>query len=272
MIPQPETRRSTVYLDYTRGKFKFEAGGIIAGTRRHRSALLQDRRDIRRPVPGFRVQDPPGRGRFADTLGAHGKITLNLAPFFWYVQGGYRGLVSRRGVDQTMTITGWSLKESGQGNHWACRQDGLLLRRLHDRPQFPGAASRGATVETREIPFPMVSSTRTPEYFPGVPLRNQLVDPFWVRSNRETYGFELLLASTRRPRPSCGLGTTWTEKTPGFAAVLDFVQILPTSQDAAVAINQDLVLFGFQTGAPAKILGTAFLRSVPRTSTTRCVW
>ena len=44
---------------------------------------------------------------------------------------------------------------------------------------------------------------------------------------------------------------------------LDFVyKILPTSQDSAVAINQDLILFAFPGGAPAKNLWDVSIRTI----------
>jgi hypothetical protein len=197
---------------------------------------------------------------FADTLGAKAKLTLNAAPIFWYIQGGYRGLVSDGGADQTTTITGWSLKESGQGNHWAV-SSGLGA--------YAGNVMIGPNVLIQrpiEGPLPFLEDYFDPTtgiYYQGVNGRNQLQDPFWVRSNRETYGFELLLGWDPTPATPMYAWDNAQREDALTTVALDFVyKILPTSQDSAVAINQDLILFAFPTGAPAKNLWDVSIRTI----------
>ena len=266
VLPQPESRRTTLYLAHTRGKFKFEAGGIMSGTRR-----------IDRPY--FKADETSGVGYlgsgykvrqdkidFSDALGAHGKITLNMAPFFWYVQGGYRGLVTDAGADQTMTITGWSLKESGQGNHWAVATgaayylgDFMIAPNFLAQQPLEGPLSQDSGDPISNGFF----DPDTGNFAPAIPLRNQLNDPFWVRSNRETYGFELLLAFDPTPATFMWAWDNLDREDASFTAALDFVyRILPTSQDGAIAIAEEGFTFGFNGAAPAKDLWDVSLRTV----------
>ena len=55
------------------------------------------------------------RVQWIDTLGAKAKLTLELPRVHWFVQGQLRGLVADGGPDPTITLTDWSMKESGRG-------------------------------------------------------------------------------------------------------------------------------------------------------------
>ena len=259
-IPQPKSRKSSLYFGYTGRKITFDLAGITA-----RSNFIGDGYEIARQSSeptylesGYYIAD--GTVRFADTLGAKAKLALNAAPVFWYIQGGYGGLVADGGKDATMTITGWSLKESGQGNHWAV-STGLAyyMGKVMLAPNF-------LVQRPLEGPLPVVPDlfdSDTGTYYPGVEGRNQLDDPFWVRSNRETYGFELLLGWDPTPETPMYAWDNAQREDAITTVALDFVyKILPTSQDAAVAINQDLILFAFPGGAPAKNLWDVSIRTI----------
>jgi hypothetical protein len=271
-IPQPQTRKTTLFLEYTRGKLKFELGGIMAGTRRiGRPYQIADRTS----GPGYLESGYNIREdeiRFEDTLGMRGKITLNLAPFFWYVQGGYRGLVSDASVDQTMTITGWSLKESGQGNHWAVSTGAAYY--LGDFMLAPNILAQQPLEDplSRNSGQPITGDFFDPDtgvYYPSVRLRNQLDDPFWVRSNRETYGFELLLGFDPTPETFAWAWDNLDREDAGFAAALDFAyRIHPTSQDGGVAIAREGFTFAFNGAAPAKDLWELSLRTIANAAPT----
>jgi beta-galactosidase len=265
-IPQPKSRKTTLYLGYTRGKFTFELGGIMAGTRRIGDPyLIADKTsDSGYLESGHNILE--NEIRFEDTLGTRAKITLNMAPFFWYVEGGYRGLVSDAGVDQTMTITAWSLKESGQGNHWAASTgaayylgDFMLAPNILAQKPLEGPLSRDSG-------DPITGDFFDPEtgvYYPGVRLRNQLQDPFWVRSNRETYGFEFLLGFDPTPATFAWAWDNLDREEAEFAAALDFVyRILPTSQDGGVAVAREGFTFAFNGAAPQKNLWDLSLRTI----------
>ncbi|HSN85074.1 MAG TPA: glycoside hydrolase family 2 TIM barrel-domain containing protein, partial [Polyangiales bacterium] len=263
-IPQPKSRKSTLYFGYAARRLTFEVGGMTS-----RSNFIGDNYEVARQVDettgsnsylesGYYIAD--GKVNFADTLGGRAKLTLNAAPVFWYIQGGYQGLVADGGADQTMTITGWSLKESGQGNHWAV-STGLAyyINKVMLGPNF-------LVQRPIEGPLPFIEDffdAETGIYYPGVQGRNQLDDPFWVRSNRETYGFELLLGWDPTPATPMYAWDNAQREDALMTVALDFVyKILPTSQDAAVAINQDLILFAFPTGAPARNLWETSIRTI----------
>ena len=259
-IPQPRSRKSTVYFGYTHPRFTLELGGITA-----RSNFIGDEYEIARQADeptylesGYNILED--NVRFTDTLGAKAKLTVTANPFFWYVQGGYYGLVAEGGADPTTTITGWSLKESGQGNHWAVSSGFAYY--INKFMLAPNALVQ----RPLEGPLPFIEDFFDPDtgtYFPGVNGRNQLQDPFWVRTNRETYGIEFLLGFDPTPAtPMYAWDNAQREDAPTTVA-LDFVyKFLPTSQDSAVAINQDLILFAFPTGAPARNLWDMSLRTV----------
>ena len=109
-IPQPKTRRATLSLEREIGKFGFQVGGIWGG----------------QPLNGREFQMVEGSpGSYTtyvdkinsdDNWGAKGKVTYQSGPFNWYAQGGVTGLVARGGWDQTLTYTGWKLKDVGTGN------------------------------------------------------------------------------------------------------------------------------------------------------------
>ena len=259
-IPQPKSRKSTLYFGYTHGRVGFEVGGITG-----RSNFIGNSYEIARKSDGPTYLDSgyyilDDTVNFADTLGAKAKLTLNSAPFFWYVQGGYRGIVSDGGADQTMTFTAWTLKESGQGNHWAV-STGLAyyLGKIMLAPNF-------LVQRPLEGPLPFIPDFYDPNtgtYYPGVEARNQLDDPFWVRSNRETYGFEFLLGWDPTPETPMYAWDNAQREDARATVALDFVyRILPTAQDAAVAINQDLILFAFPTSAPARNLWDTSVRTI----------
>ncbi len=266
VIPQPQSRRTTAYLGYTMGKWAFDVGGIMSGTRRigRPYQLAEETSGPGYLESGFNVFED--KVRFGDTLGARGKVQLNMAPFFWYLQGGYRGLVADGGPDQTLTITGWSLKESGQGNHWAVSTGAAYY--LGDFMIGPNILVQQPLEDplSRDSGQPITGDFFDPDtgtFFPGVPLRNQLNDPFWVRSNRETYGFELLLAYDPTPATFMWAWDNLDRENASFAAALDFVyRHHPTSQDGGLAVAFEGFTFGFNGAAPKKDIWDLSLRTI----------
>jgi len=265
-IPQPKDRKSSLYFGYTRGIFTLKLGGIMAGTRRIDAPYVIAERTSGGGYLGSGYDIIEDEIRFEDTLGARAEVVLNLAPFHWYTQGGYRGLVADSGVDQTMTITGWSLKESGQGNHWEVatgaayyRGDFMLAPNiLVQKPLVDPLSRDSGKPITRDFFDPT-----TGIYYPGATLRNQLDDPFWVRSNRETYGFELMLAFDPTPATFMWAWDNLDREDADFAAALDFVyRVHPTSQDAGVAVAENGSTFAFSGAAPAKDLWELSLRTI----------
>ncbi len=265
-IPQPQSRRTTVYGGYTFGKLTLDLGGIMSGTRRIGDSYENASKSS---GPGYLNSGYDIREdeiRFADTLGMRGQLTLNMAPFHWYAGGGYRGLVSDASPDQTMTITGWSLKESGQGNHWALSTGAayylgsiMLGPNILLQEPLEGPLSRDSGKPITGDAF----NSSTGNYYPAVSLRNQLDDPFWVRSNRETYGFEMLLGYDPTPATFPWAWDNLDREDADFSAALDLTyRIQPTSQDAGVAVAEEGFTFAFNGAAPKKDLWEVSLRTI----------
>ncbi|MEM6731748.1 MAG: hypothetical protein AAF658_09335, partial [Myxococcota bacterium] len=99
VIPQPKTRKTTIYGARQYGPLKFEIGGIMAGSPLINDAIqtVDEARDgaVSYLNSGFFVEDD--EIRFADTLGAKGKITGQFGTVNAYVQGAYKGLVASGG-------------------------------------------------------------------------------------------------------------------------------------------------------------------------------
>ncbi len=265
-IPPPQTLKTTLYTGYKWRQFNFELGGILGGEN-----FVGDSYQVaeRTSGPGYLNSGYnvfEDEIQFADALGGSGKVTLSQAPFHWYLQGSYRGLVTDANVNQTTTITSWSLRESGQGNHWAVSTGAAYY--MGDFMVGPNFLAQQPLVGplSRDSGQPVSNGFFDPKtgiFFPAVPLRNQFDDPFWVRSNRETYGFELLLAFDPTPATYQWAWDTLDREDAGFAAALDMTyRILPTSQDGAVAYTEEGFPFAFNGAAPQKNLWDISLRTL----------
>ncbi len=226
-VPLPQTRRATLSVEKEIGPFDLQVGGIWAG----------------QPLNGRKFQMVKGQpGNYIsyddeiywkDNWGGKAKITYQNGPFNWYAQGGIAGLVARGGWDQTLTFTGWKLKDVGTGN-----LNNILTGftyQVGDVQIAPNFLWQKPLVEA--IPNNAGGSAR---------LRNIQDDPFAVRQNRETIGGELLL--TYDPTPASWY-YAWdndrAEDAP-FAMNLGFVyRHLPTTMDGAIVF-----LEGARAGSP----------------------
>ena len=245
-ITMPKTRKSSLFLGYTWGKLELNVGALMAGTDRL-GRNFQVARNAN-GKPGYLDSDYfilNDKINYLDTLGTKLRLKYTFGKVQMYAQGAYKGLVSDSGADFTTTFTGWSLKESGQGNHYHFLAGSAV--NIGDFQVAPNFLFQ----KPLEGPLPSIGDyfdAQSGRYFPGVQPRNLLNDPFWVRSNRETIGFELLLAYD--PVPATWLwqwDNLFRENAP-LAAYLDFVyRIQPTSQDAGVAIAEEGFIFAFDT-------------------------
>jgi hypothetical protein len=263
-LPVPQTAKSTVYLGWKSGDFKLEWGGIAAGYDRLGRHYAQT---VAAPAgsstylnSGYYVLDDTIR--WYDLFGTKAKLTWTGGRVNAYVQGGYRGLVADSQTDQTITLTGWRLKESGQGNHWHAI-GGLAWNVTPNFQIAPNVVYQRPLVGPLDT-FSDYVDGRTGTWYPGIAAaRNQFRDPFWVRSNREMLGAELLL--TFDPTPDTWFWT-WDnaqKENARFAASLDFVyKRLPTSTDAAVAVSKEKYPFAFLRAPPAQDLWEVFGRFV----------
>ena len=215
-VPQPRTRRITLYAERQFGKLKAEVGGIWGG----------------QPLVGREFQIAKGtegnyeifvdKVKSTDTWGGKIKLTYSSGRLNWYASAASMGLVATGGADLTQTFTGWRLKDSGSGN-----QNNVLtgftysLGKLQIAPNF---------LWQKPLVDPMPNDVESPGR-----LRNILDDPFVVINNRETVGGEILL--TFDPTPGTWMYEWDNDRSEDakFATSLGFAyRHHPTSHDANI--------------------------------------
>jgi len=244
-IPQPKTRRATVYLQTKLGNLGIEFGGIWGG----------------QPLNGREFQMMDGdvvkvdKVNNKDNWGGKAKLTFSKGRFNAYTQGAIQGLVANGGGDYTQTFTGWRLKDSGSGNqmNFLAGFTYNVNSKLQIAPNFLWQK-------------PLVEAMPNGVDAPGR-LRNILDDPFIVRANRETIGGELLL--TYDPTPGTWM-YEWNNdmvEDAKFAISTGFVyRHLPTTMDAAIGFLSNRTQFAFESSAPAKDLWESNTRIVSKVS------
>lgn len=246
-IPLPKNTRASLMLQRKFGRLDITLGGLWSGT----TLVGREFQATTEYSPTATVyQDVVKK---SDTFGGKLKMIYSGGNFNAYAQGAIMGLVASGGADNTRTLTGWTLKDSGNGN-----QSNVLAGFTYQIGNFQVAPN---FLWQRPLVGPMPNGIEAPGR-----LRNILDDPFAVRSNRETTAGELLL--TYDPTPG-----TWmydwdndeTEDAP-FAASLGFVyRHLPTAQDAAIGILADgRSTFAFAASAPAHDLWETNLKITSR--------
>lgn len=231
-VPQPKTRRASLYAKTKVGKLGVEGGGIWAG----------------QPLVGREFQIMQGDEVFvdeideADTWGGKVKLTFSAGKVNAYVQGAMMGLVARGGYDQTQTFTGWRLKDSGSGNlQNVFAGFTYQLGKLQIAPNF---------MYQEPIVDPIPASAIGADS--PARLRNILDDPFAVRDNRETVAGEILFTYDLTP------GTwmyEWDNDRAEDAKLAVSAGVVfrhfPTSMDAAIGFGPDRNLFAFPAAVPA---------------------
>ncbi|MCH8547429.1 MAG: glycosidase [Balneolaceae bacterium] len=248
VIPQPKTRRVTLHVNREFGDFEVDLGGIWGG----------------RPLVGREFQiyrvDEAGEDRIfrdeikpEDNWGGKLKLTYSGGRFNWYGQSSVMGLVANGGADQTLTFTGWRLKDSGAGNQYNVLSGMTYqLGNLQIAPNF---------MWQKPIEGPIPGDVEAP----GRP-RNILDDPFSVRGNRETIAGEILF--TWDPTPATFMydwDSDYAEDA-DLAISAGFVyRHHPTTQDAAIGILPDgRTTFAFPGAPPARDLWEAHARIVSK--------
>ena len=246
-IPQPKTRRATLYAHADYGKFGVGIGGIWGGNPLNGRVYQVTRGDENNPE----VFETTIKGR--DNWGGKAKVTYTGGRFNWYAQGAAMGLVANGGVDATLTYTGWRLKDSGSGNQY-----NFLTGLTYNIGDFQIAPN---FLWQKPIEGPVISDVLAP----GRP-RNILDDPFVVRGNREQIGGELLLTFDPTPATYFYEWDNDFAEDAKFAASAGFIyRHLPTTQDAAIGILPNgRTTFAFPGAAPAQDLWEANLRVVSK--------
>lgn len=248
-IPQPKTRRFSLHVSRKFGKLGLDLGGIWAGQ------PLQGREFqlVRGEEGNYTVyQDEISS---SDNWGGKLKLTYTGGKFNWYAQSAVMGLVAQGGADQTLTFTGWRLKDSGSGNQYNLLSGfTYILGDLQIAPNF---------LWQKPIEGPISATVSAPAR-----PRNILDDPFVVRSNREQVAGEILF--TYDPTPGTWMYNWDSDRSEDarFALSMGFVyRHLPTTMDAAIGILPDgRTTFAFPGAPPAKDLWEVHARVVSKLS------
>jgi hypothetical protein len=215
-VPQPRTRRATLYAERKLGKLEVGVGGIWGG-----QPLVGREFQVARGTSG-NYEILVDEVKADDTWGGKIKLTFSSGRLNWYASAASMGLVAGGSRDATQTFTGWRLKDSGSGN-----QNNFLTGFTYSLGKWQIAPN---FLWQKPLVDPMPDDVESPGR-----LRNILDDPFVVIANRETVGGELLI--TFDPTPG-----TWmyewdndrSEDAP-LAASLGFnYRHLPTSHDANI--------------------------------------
>jgi hypothetical protein len=249
-VPEPISRKATLHLGVSAGGFQLGLGAIMSSPQR----IGREFSWARPTLAGGGYQ---GSGyevlkdtiKWTDTLGGKLKIVYEGGVFRAYAEGQMRGLVSNGGPDSTITLTRWSLKESGRGNQ-ASGLAGFTVQ--------AGNVQIGPNVLYQKPligPMPAINdhfdpATRT--YQGGFRARNVVDDPFAVLDNRETLGGELLIVYDPTPATWYGSWDREVREDARFAGALDFVyRHQPTSRDANIGYLADGTQFAFASAPPA---------------------
>ena len=251
VIPEPQSRKTTLALETTRGPFELTLGGITAGSNRigwQFEEVVPASSETSYLDSGYDVLVDEISA--IDTLGGRAKVAVVAGPVSAYVQGGMRGLVADGGGDPTVTYTGWTLKESGRGNQMSA---------------LGGVAVRAGNIEIAPSvlwqkplvgPLPSLDGLYDAEtgwFYGSVRPRNVFDDAFVVRDNRETTAFELLLSFDPTPGTWMWAWDNSVREDARYAASLSTVyRIQPTSTDAGIGFTEDGVMFVFSAAPPAQ--------------------
>ncbi|WP_298903089.1 glycosidase [uncultured Psychroserpens sp.] len=243
VIPAWPTERATLVVEREFGKVDVTLGGFWGGSPLNGSSFQAMRGGV--------VVEDKIEGR--DNWGGKAKIAYAGGRFNWYAQGSVMGLVANGGADQTLTFTGWKLKDSGSGN-----MSNFLTGFTYSVGDFQIAPNF-------MWQKPLIDAMPDGVEAPGR-LRNIIDDPFAVRGgNRETTAGEILI--TYDPEP----GTWFYEwnndraEDAKFAMNLGFVfRHLPTTQDAHIGFLANRTFFAFPTSVPAEDLWELHSRMVSK--------
>ncbi len=246
VIPPWPTERAALAVESEFGKFGFELGGIWAGSPLNGITF----QDVRGDTGNYVVYED--RIQASDNWGGKFKVTYEGGKFNWYGQTAYMGLIANGGADQTLTFTGWKLKDSGSGNQ------------VNVLSGFTFAAGNFQIAPNFMWQKPLVDAMPNDVQGPGR-LRNIIDDPFSVRANRETTAGEILF--TYDPTPGTWMYEWDNDRSEDakFAMNLGFVyRHLPTTMDAHIGFLADRTFFAFPNSAPAEDLWEVHSRMVSK--------
>ncbi len=246
VVPPWPTERATLAVEREFGKFGVMLGGIWAGSPLNGTSF----QDVRGTPGNYTVFED--RIQSSDNWGGKVKLTYEGGKFNWYGQAAAMGLIANGGTDQTLTFTGWKLRDTGSGNQVNVLS-GLTLAtgNFQIAPNFLWQK-------------PLVDAIPQDVQAPGR-LRNIIDDPFAVRWNRETTAGEILF--TYDPTPGTWMYEWDNDRSEDaeFAMNLGFVyRHHPTAMDAHIGFLADRTIFSFPNSAPAEDLWEVHSRMVSK--------
>jgi hypothetical protein len=249
-IPQPKTRRLSVFAQREFGNIGVHVGGLWAGEPLNGREFQLAREQADGSTRVYVDEIKP-----SDNWGGKMKLTYTGGKFNWYAQGAVMGLVAAGGADQTITFTGWRLKDSGSGNQYNVLT-GLTytLGNIQIAPNF---------LWQKPIEGPIPAGLTG-----GARPRNIIDDPFSVRSNREQTAYELVL--TWDPTPGTWMYNWDSDRSEDANLAISLGVVyrqLPTIMDAAIGIFPDgRSTFAFDGSVPAEDLLEVNARVVSKLS------
>jgi hypothetical protein len=228
-VPEKAGRKAALALEAHLAGLGLEVAGLWAGS-------------VKVGEPFIDASNHLDKIRSADTLGARAKLTWEGGALHWYAQGAYMGLVAEAGPDARVTFTGWSLKDSGSGN-----QVNALTGLAYNLGPFqlaPNFLWQRPLVGPGQSLFPSGGAAVA---------RNIQVDPFVVRSNRETVAGELMLVFDPTPGTWLWAWDNDLREDALVAASLDVVlRHQPTTTDASIFFDKTgTIQYGFPAGSQA---------------------
>lgn len=246
VVPPWPTERASIAIEREFGKFGVMVGGIWAGSPLNGTSF----QDVRGTPGNYVVFED--RIQSSDNWGGKAKITYEGGKFNWYGQASAMGLIANGGADQTLTFTGWKLRDTGSGNVTSVFSG------------FTFATGNFQIAPNFMWQKPLVEAIPQDVQAPGR-LRNIIDDPFAVRWNRETTAGEILF--TYDPTPGTWMYEWDNDRAEDaeFAMNLGFVyRRLPTTMDAHIGFLADRTIFSFPNSAPAEDLWEVHSRMVSK--------
>ncbi len=232
-IPLPQDRTAALTLEGGYRDFGFKLGGIWGGDP-----------DVGRPFQvlvgeGSSARVMQDRVRTSDTFGARGKITWEHGRYHAYAEAAYMGIVAEGGPDETVTFTGWRLKNPGTGN-----QRSILAGIAINMGKFQVAPNFA-------YQKPLVGPVPADAPQPSRP-HNVLDDPFAVGPNREMWGAELVISYDPTPATWMWAWDNDVREDARLAASLGIkVGNYLTTRDASIGVLANGATFAFPAAPPA---------------------
>ncbi|MGC6507598.1 MAG: hypothetical protein ACON4U_04235 [Myxococcota bacterium] len=256
-VPEQLLRRSSVYATRASGPFTFEVGGLLSGLNKVGRSFeyTQDSQSSGYADSGKDLLTD--EIYWFDALGGKSRIVGMHGPFMWYAQGGYQGLVADGGPEQDQRFTGWTLRNSGRGNHWHTASGfALNVKSVQIAPNVLVQKPLVGPLDPTQAKLDGV------HYQPAIQPRNIFDDPFLVLDNREMVGAEILLVYDPTPATWMWYWDNDIKEDAPFSASLDVsYQKFTTTTDANIGFNEYGV-FVFPSAPPPADIWTATSRII----------